>query len=333
MNGRHITRGRCSLAIPCAVLLTMSLVGCRSQDAPDRAEAGVPPSDTPSHQLRINSLDGESLIAIDAGSEVSIEGETFRVDAVRAWSGLLRQPGGDPMISISLRKHDGEWFEDVLVGAEQWLRIEGFPPVLFLFTDHDITLYESLLKRMRSLPAGRWGVLDSGRVHWFESFVPGTGVERADGSIVTLLEYAAAGNGDEAPRIRIRIESDESSTERWVPADDVNNTDIRVEVNPMFTEMVALVSNRAAYAEVFHIKHGSVQDLGRLSEGRSWSADAVLELRLEQVAPEAAPVLRERSPLLEAVLVGSERRIRVRQGEAVRVGESTLRFVRNLELN
>jgi hypothetical protein len=178
-------------------------------------------------------------------------------------------------------------------------------------------------------------VIDGGRIQWFEGFTPGAGAQREDGSAVTLLQFVAQSSKSGKPAIRIGVESGDTQIERWVDAGDTQDPDVRLEMSPLRDEAIVVMAHRAGRAEVFHVRAGAVANVQVLTDGESWRIPGIdVDLRLEQFLPQAAPVVRENSPLLEVVLIGpGGGRLRVRQGESIRVAETTLRFVRNTDVD
>lgn len=312
-------------------LLSICLVfGCSEPKEPNppiepTSSSGAAPAQG-THALRVTSLDGEREIPITEAERIRIESEEYVVEAIRSWSGLLRDPAGGAMASISIRTDADVWEEDVLVASGAWIRFADAPPIRFDFDRESEDPAAALTTLASAAPPGRWGVREGARTSWFTSFTPGTGLELTSGTTVLLIEASVEG---EPFSIDILLEQNGERERRKISMGD-DDPLVVLEMNPFRSRALALWSDRIDHAELFEVYGGTVQSLGSIRSGATLTDPvSALTIRLEQVLPNAVPVLREDSPLLEAVLSGPEGRIRVRQGEAVRVGEATLRFVRN----
>jgi hypothetical protein len=311
-----------------ACLLACLLGGCSREEKPPFEP--VPGAREPlslTHGLRVSRFDFDRTFDIAPGDRIEIEADVYSVEAIRPWSGLLRDAAGVPMAAVSVGDASGAWTEDVLMEPGGWTRFRGFPPVQFLFEPDEGVRAATVERRIAEAPPGRWGVNEGGRTHWFASFAPGSGTLLDDGTAVTLVAFDEDGT---PPSIRVRIERDGSAEEREVLA-DVSDGLVSFERNPLRGDAVVFLGGRDDRADVYRIRGGAMGEAAAsLRAGYVWEdASTGMKLRLEQVLAQGVPVLREESPLLEAVLAGEDRRIRVRQGEAVRVGETTLRFIRN----
>lgn len=283
-------------------------------------------SESDTHALRVASLDGEREIAIKVGERILIDAQEYVVDAIRPWSGLLRDPVGGAMASISIATAADAWEEDILVASGSWVRFTDAPPIRFEFDMESENPGAALEALAGTAPIGRWGVRDGPRTNWFTSFTPGTGLELNSGVTVMLLEASV-----EAEPFGIDVLVEESGErDRRTITMGADDPLIVLELDPFRSRALALWSDRADRAELFSVHDGAARSLGSMRAGETLTDPVTgLAIRLEQALPHAAPVVRKDSPLLEAVLSGPQGRIRVRQGEAVRAGEATLRFVRN----
>jgi hypothetical protein len=262
-------------------------------------------------ELIIDTGDAESAVKIEEGAHVTLNETAYEVSVIRAWAGLLHRPPGAPMINCAVQPPGGEWIENVFIPIGGWQII---PPELAVFATQAGAPFNA--------NSARWGVVEGERIHWFTSFVPGTGVELRDGVVVTLLARRPSGrilvefdSGGERERVWFDAnQSDETSPIRY---DDPGTAAfrLRIEVHENRTARITLREN--------DLQHWSRE----VEVGAVVPADTSgLRARVDQIEMDAFPLLAAESPFLEAVLVNDDRVLRIRESEAVRMGESTVTF-------
>jgi hypothetical protein len=251
------------------------------------------------------------------GSEIAVAGRIYRVETVRTWKGLLPMTGGAQMVSVTLLRPDALPIEDILLRTGQRLDIGG---------DVSLDLRECIGRddalaliaaAALDVDPGKWGIADGGGVIWFESFIPGTGATLSDGSLIMLESFSP-----QTMSLVVR--------KRTAFGVDTLRVDGPSSAPPLFLEY-----SRAASPVIglYVIEDGrvlmAVSPPQEIAAGETWPfTKGPYTLRLEQAFRSAAPVGAADSPFFEGVLVSGEDRIRVRQGEAVRVGDSLLRYLR-----
>lgn len=279
---------------------------------------------SPTGTLKI-SLDGEDTeVELSPGTVFAVGDNTAAALALRPYVGLWPDPMGTPMLSVSIRLRD-LWIEHVFLQSKQWLHFEDGLTIRFLWCDNEEEARRHIAAGRPGIESARWGVHDEGRTHWFSSFAPGAGVELADGRIVTLLALdEAPGNADAA--IEVEISELTATTRRRIPA----NTDDPLVVfeYPSFNaDLLLLYAWEDAKALADYLPQDADSVYAQLTPGEEWIPEAGgIAVRLEQVSRAAVPVESGQSTIFEALLQIASSRVRVRQGEAVRVGDALLRF-------
>ena len=275
--------------------------------------------------LKVTSPEGERTIALVVGEDATIEGESFRIAAIREWSGLLRDANGTPMAAVSLRHPSESWTTGVFLHAGRWTRVEPGVGLRLSWFESDDAARESLALGLSDTRSARWGVVDGPAVNWFEVFVPGTGAQLRDGTVVTLDRYDEGGS-----RIVVRVEKGGETrlVEASANARDPNAL-VRLE-SPSQLDSV-IVFNAVGEGRALAAAYEDQRECGRteMAAGETWAPEEFpYEVRLDQVLAKAVIVQPDASPLYEAVLQGSARELRFRQGEAVRSDDNLLQFVR-----
>ncbi len=272
-------------------------------------------------RLEVSIDSTKNVHDLTLGSEFPVGEETFRVADVRTWQGLLPVPGGAAMASVSILQQDAAPLENVLLRAGQRLDIKSELSIELRACDGRADALAQIAALDRESARGRWGIADATGVIWFESFTPGAGARLLDGSLVTLESFSPDG-----PVLIVR--------KRTADGDELLRLDGPSNEPPLLLEFGGGDLNRVT---LFVADDGNVvlssprADTGPvdLAVGQSWEvAGAGYRLRLEQALLSAAPVQAADSPFFEAVLESPGSRVRVRQGEAVRVGDALLRYLR-----
>ncbi len=273
---------------------------------------------TPTGTLTISQYGEDTEIALSPGRTFSLDGTTVTALALRLYVGLWPDPTGVPMAGVSVRLRD-LWIENLLVQSKQWLRLEDGPAVRFLWCGNEEEARRHVAAGRPGIESARWGVHDGGRTHWFGSFVPGAGVELSDGTIVTLVAL------DEAA-IELDVSGPAGATRRRIQA----NTDdpLAVLEYPAFNaDLLLLYAWEDGGALAAYLPKDGDSAHVQLAAGEEWAPEAGgIAVRLEQVSRAAVPVEAGQSAIFEALLQVGSSRVRVRQGEAVRVGDALLRF-------
>ena len=290
-------------------------------------QARVLSQEEPRDLLRISEPESEHTIDLQQDRDVQVNGEPYRLETVRKWSGLLRYLSGEPLAAISLRRPGEQWTENVYLAAGAWRRIEPSVALRLAWCASEEAARKASSAGLPGIEAARWGVVDGPAVDWSASFIPGTGAELKNGGTATLLKLDESAS---EPAIDVEfIEGGQKTTERAVANE--RNSDARVMFEyPSRLETVILVyafEDGKALLAAYHQQKPCGEKT--LSAGEAWSPEGIpFEVRLDQALEKALPVSEKDSTLFEAVLRGPSRELRLRQGEAVRSGDLRLEFVR-----
>ncbi len=274
--------------------------------------------------LKISEYGEDREVELSPGTVFVVGGNTVTVLALRPYAGLWPDPMGAPMAGVSVRLRD-LWIENLLLQSKQWLHFEDGPAIRFLWCDNEEEAGRHIAAGRPGIESARWGVHDEGRTHWFSSFAPGAGVELADGRIVTLVGLDE-GPSDAVAAIDVEISELSGTTRRRIPA----NTDdpLAVFVYPALNaDLLLLYAWEEAKALAAYLPQDADSAYAQLVPGEEWTPEiGGIAVRLEQVSRAAVAVESGQSTIFEALLQVASSRVRVRQGEAVRVGDALLRF-------
>ncbi len=272
--------------------------------------------------LKISQYGEDEYVQMSPGTEILVNDSIVKVVALRPYVGLWPDPQGVPMACVSVRK-GGSWGEDVMLRSNQWLNLEGALTIRFLWCENEEEARRLVARGRPGIETARWGVRDEGRTHWFRSFNPGTGVELADGRIVTLRGLDTA---DGAIDVDIRDENDSASRRILANADDPLVVFEHPSLNP---DLLLLYAWDDAEILAAYLSGAGDSRHEVISSGRVWKPGVgEFAVRLEQVSRAAVPVEDGQDTIFEAVLEFASSRVRVRQGEAVRMGDALLRYTR-----
>jgi len=308
--------------------------------------------DKPSAECRLQQVSprGQQETAFAIGAEVLIGEEPFKVEAIRKWSGLFRDPNGMPMAALSVRHPGLPWTEHIFLAAGTWRRIEspadshvtpnggadsgapGLVGIYFNWFESENLARKALDAGRPGIESARWGVVDGVAVNWFESFAPGTGTRLSDGTSVTLLQLDEEHDSETGarPAIEVEIQEDGAPSAVWVAANQPDaNGRVCFEYPARLDNVVLLYGYPGGMAlAAAYCGQDSAADK-TLHVGETWSVKGLpFELRLDQARAHTVPVEPENSPLYEAVLVSPTTQLRLRQGEAVRHNDVQLEFIR-----
>ena len=282
----------------------------------------------PSDALTITAPESNRTVDIAANGQVDINGEACRVEVIRKWSGLLRHPSGEALAMISIRRDAETWTDDIVLAKDMWRRIELGIGVRLSWSSSEAAAREALAKGLPGIESARWGAVDGAAVNWFESFTPGTGADLSGGGSVTLRQLDEHRDGQ--PAIEVEIAKPGDTKTIWVPANEANaNAPIRFEYFARMETVIFL--NAFGEGQVVAGAFYRQQACGTavLAAGETWMPKpAPYEVRLDQALENAVVVTPKESTLYEAVLRTPSRTLRLRQGEAVREGDSLVEFTR-----
>jgi hypothetical protein len=220
---------------------------------------------------------------------------------------------GAPMAAVSVGENGAVEVENVFIRDGAWAMVGEGHALRFLWSD------SALPQRLDPLLDARWGVIDGGTTHWFTAFQNGTGVALNDGARLNLVQVDAG--------VRIHIERMKDGVSNFFTI-DAGRTRNGVIFEAPAAKPNSFLLNASGPDRVTAGRYaaGTLVEQRELNVGESWRTDDGLTMRLEQVMKRAAPVLDERSSLAEVVLDSGNRRLRIRQGETVRLKDMQVRF-------
>ncbi len=305
--------------------------GCR--EAPDStdpdAAGGITSGRVPDASRLTISLDGkETRRAVTAGQTVKIDGKPFRVEAIRAWSGIVRTPQGEPMVVLSLLRGGEPWIDDAMIGADAWLSQENTGVVLRWHETEGAAEKAANRKSVGTSDSARWGVRDTNRIHWFNTFAPGTGAETDDGTFVSIYGMQRGANPADTTLDLFVRKGQETRRELVKPHTAGPESLILFEDPAALASVLVIHGWRDDAAIATWYRRNKRVSSSRLVPGVAWLGEgASASVRLEQIFGSAASVTAENSTVDEIVLAGEQRRFRVREGEVVRIGDARVRFM------
>jgi hypothetical protein len=261
--------------------------------------------------------------SVRSREEISISGKEFRIGVVRPWVGILSEPEGQPYISISIAPDGVEWAEDMLIGVGGEIVFNDFRFRLEVLNDNSV---EEFVASHGGENEGRWGVEEGERVHWFDNLLPGAGVELDDGTVYTLLEFREEFESPAGmvPAIAVQVEYDGVKTRKIITT-RTENAAVRLEYSSGHEIWFVATEDGSisVFGEAFGTRVVEIGDTWVLGSGE-------MMIRVEQYESTGIPVDGEQTSFQEAVLLGDSVRVRVRQGEAIRIGDALVRYQRVL---
>lgn len=302
------------------------LAGCGPPDpggGPRALSSRPSEPERPGPVLGISLYGEDRTVPVAETTEVTIGGEVFRVQAIRPWSGLMRTATGEPMAQVSVRVGN-ESARDVYLLDGVWREVGDDLSLILHWHETEDAAREAAARPHDPVAGARWGVRDGASVHWFDTFTPGVGGETSDGMTVELVSL---GRRDDQPAIEVAIRGDADEQRKVITPGDESGR-VLFEVPGMRRYVVNLHAWRdAAVLLAATSRAGVSTDVNRVSTGDVWQPDALpIAVRVGEVLHSAVPVEEVDSPLQEIVLKGPAGRLRVREGEAVRVGDALVRF-------
>jgi hypothetical protein len=281
----------------------------------------------PSSRLEVTAPEGNAMHELTEGGAIEIDGQNYRVEAIRPWAGLLRRSGGTPAVDLSVRQTGGAWTEHQFIESGGLLRLG---PSLGLYHLRLASRTEVADASMAFPPglAPRWGVVEGAATNWMGSMTPGTELALSDGRTVRFLETRRSATGESA--IRISLSDGQEDASHWVQANlpPEDGVPFCYEDPSGLNCVFAVYTWRDDAATVVAYRAGAPAGQVQLTPGEAWALDACgFELRLDAVVGSALVVPADGSPLQEAVLEAPAGRLRLRQGERLRVGDVSVVFL------
>ncbi len=277
----------------------------------DRPTSSAEPTE---YRLSLQEGGRERRFRVAEGKTFDLDGQTYRMGAVRPWTGILPDGLGAPMVSVAIRVPPDPWSPQLPLSEQGSLRIgddtvvtltyilEGDPPPL----DETFDPAEDV----------RWGVVEGETIHWLTSFAPGSGILLADGRAVTL---EAGGPEDDA--ITVAITGPDGSRSLRVDAGTEAEGLVRFERRETAARTIRLylIHSSDVVARVY--LDGVFQEERRMRMGDTWRVPgAPLDLHLSDASGLAVPVSEAESPFRELPVMSDDEVQFIREGQLRRVG-------------
>ena len=291
-------------------------------------QADVMTEEEPANQLKIRTPEGEQIIDFKLNQDLQFgEDKTqWHVDAVRKWSGLLSDPQGEPMIRVALRKpSDPQWTEGITLPSATWRRIEPRIGIHFEWFPNEDTARQ--LTRIEAATPARWGLVDGNMITWQENFTPGGGGTLHNKTSVTLLQW---NDQQDPPVILVRLVDQKGTRDVQITANNPS-PEIPVVYEDYGRLDTVLLFSAWKEGQAFAVAYQHHQPCGEsvLDVDTPWTpAGLPYQVRIDQVIEKGVVVAQQDSKVPEVVFSSENRKLHIRQGEAVREGDSLLEFSR-----
>ena len=284
-------------------------------------------------RLRLVEEGRERYEPVSPEGRVVVGGRDTIMREVRQWGGILPErpeSGGTPLAVLALQPRHGAWTEDIVAQAGDWLPLDDDLVFRFQWSHSEAAAMRAIEEGLPGLESARWGIEEGGAINWFDSFLPGSGLQLADGTAIVLAEV----RGKDAPEtardvaIRFRVARDGRVQDVWVPANGTSEDGlIRFEYPTLARFAVLGFSWEPGLMLLQLFENGEQAGRFTVQRGEAVDLDAANRtLRLDQALESAVYLRREDSPLQELVLEGEGLVLRLRQGETVRIEGQMLEF-------
>lgn len=271
--------------------------------------------------LVLHAERGEAIrtIPIDVGERFELDGQTLTVREIRPWRGLLRQSSGVALLHFAVRLPGGETIDDLILKSGDRITLNDDLTVTFAWHANEADAVAAL---RGTAPASRWGLREGDATSWTQSFVPGTGFEREDGTDVTLIEHGADGT------IRVRCFTDGSVRTLTLKPGEQSPEGVMNASQPSSSDFVVVLGWPEGECMLVET-HGGEATRHRFSSGGTVDV-ATGAIAVYDVQSDAVYVGPDQSPWLEATLEESSgRRVRVREGVTEGFQDWRLSLARN----
>lgn len=255
--------------------------------------------------------DGEvEEVPIAIGTPVEIGGELYTIKGMQRWRGLLPDLEGEPMAQVSLGIEGEEWVEGIQLNERAEAKVEDLTVVFRNNLNTEAKPYQH-----------RWGVVDDGSVVWFDDIQEGAGYQTKDDTNYTLAGYREKWGEEGRPAIVVIEQHVAREPKRHVVTLDDEHPIIKLDVPD--PDVYELVLQRRGMNAVFGVLYKGSKRLAWLNVKEGEIAEigsTPYRMRLEQVEDAAVPVSEDEA-IFEIVLTQGDKRMVVRQGEAVRADD------------
>lgn len=282
--------------------------------------------------LVVTGPETETTIFVTPDMRIDLPTGPARVLAIKKWAGLLRRPNGVPMIALALQHQDGPWLENVFAAAGVWCRIEAGAGISLTWRTSEADSRQVEDQGIAATGGARWGVVEDSTVHWFSSFAPGTGVDLADGTSVTLVQLEEGSRMPTGPRpyITVRFEHKGDIRTERVPANERGSSNVRFEDPSQFEMVFCFYAWKDGAATLSPYYQRKKLQRATLSEGQKFLIpDTDWKIRVDQVASSAIAVAENENPFQQLILLTADKELHIRQGEVIQLEDYRLEFKRS----
>ena len=143
----------------------------------------------PKNILEITEGGTKHTHELTPGMTLELTGQSVALREISPWAGLIRNPSGRPMAAISMRREETPWTEAIFLESGAWRHIEPDIALRLRWFHKETDARQALSDTPPGIDEAQWGISGDGRMHWFRSFAPGTGLTLDDGTEFTLIAY------------------------------------------------------------------------------------------------------------------------------------------------
>lgn len=174
--------------------------------------------------LEVTCPEQRFRLDVAIGLAVDVPEGRLTVRALEPWAGLVRNARGSPMASVAFQENGQQWHAPVF--AEEGHPLHPLPGtmVLLRFYPGEAAARDAFPEKSEYVREFRWGVREEGRIHWFDSLTPGTGVTTADATEYTLID-AVLPPESETAHITVKRKKDAETVLKKVDANNISGGD------------------------------------------------------------------------------------------------------------
>lgn len=286
----------------------------------------------PKNILEVTEAGTKHTHELTPGITLELAGQSVALHEISPWAGLIRNPSGRPMAAISMRRAETPWTEAIFLESGAWRHIEPNIALRLRWFRNEKDARQALSETPPGIGEAQWGISGDGRMHWFRSFAPGTGLTLDDGTEFTLIAYDETHPGVDGPHPAIYVErrKHDEGDRRWIQANDSEVSSVVKFDFPGIRQTILLLDTwRDGAALVSAFENGERSGPQFLEESDLWQPeDFPYELRLDQIIATALPVTGEEAPVLAARFETHEGPLILREGEVQTWQNLRLRFRR-----
>ena len=269
---------------------------------------------------------GDKLV----GETIAIGPRKYVVEAIRPWSGLMRDIAGPPMAEVAVKLEDGPWITPIFCRENEWELVENSVAILLEWAYDKEAAQERIDAGTAIANASRWGVQDGNVMQWSSSFLAGTGFDLADGTSVTLLRHEPEREGGAA--ILVQVVREGETSERWVPVNEAEPEAIIHYEDPTAFPAVLHLVGVSEDLVAFRMYSGAESVCSGTVDTNGFTSCSLppLSFRLMNALPGAVFIDENDTHFREAILTSEDDIVRVRQGEVVTVDGHRLSLEANV---